>query len=492
MEGLGIAQKVCTLLKSIRVEATTTTTLLQKTMPFIRSISGVRATLGDALTPFIVAEYAAAFAAYLPPGIVAVGRDGRPSGEWIEQIVSATLSSCGRDILELGVVPTPTVQLFSEHQAVAGGISITASHNPAEWNGMKFLNGEGVFLDATENEAFWKIVDERAFSFVREQHGGSATFHQNPAAHHTESIMLLPLFSNSGNVELVRKQKFRVVVDAVNSSGSTFLPYLLKSFECEVIPLYCDSSGNFPHAPEPIPAHLGDLAKAVLEHRADFGIAVDPDADRLVLVDERGHVVMEENTIVLATLSALRNKQFFGEQANAPVVINLSTTQAVEDVAAKYGIKTVRTPVGEINVVKKMLELGSIIGGEGSGGVILPACHAGRDSMVGVALVLLLLAQVRQERPKMTLSNAVAALPHYAMVKRKKEFSGDTKKIFKAAQKLFPAAEVNTDDGLRLSFGTGWLHLRTSNTEPIIRVIAEAATEAEAEALTDKCMEIIT
>lgn len=461
-------------------------------MSFIRSISGVRATLGDDLTPFIVAEYTAAFAAYLPPGIVAVGRDGRPSGEWIEQIVSATLSSCGRDVLELGIVPTPTVQLFSEHQAVAGGISITASHNPAEWNGMKFLNGEGVFLNAEENAAFWKILDERKFSFVREQHGNNATFHQNPAAHHTESIMLLPLFSNSGNVELVRKHKFRVVVDAVNSSGSHFLPYLLKAFECEVIPLYCDGTGNFPHTPEPVPAHLGDLAKAVVEHHADLGIAVDPDADRLVLVDERGHVVMEENTIVLATLAALRNKQFFGESAaNAPVVVNLSTTQAVEDVAAKYGVKVVRTPVGEINVVRAMLQHGSIIGGEGSGGVILPACHAGRDSLVGTALVLLLLAQARQERPRMTLSNAVAALPHYAMVKRKKEFTGSAEQVFTAVQAMFPDAVPNTDDGLRLSFGNGWLHLRTSNTEPIIRVIAEATTEHEAESLAESCMEKI-
>lgn len=457
-------------------------------MPFIRSISGVRATLGDALTPFIIAEYTAAFAAYLPPGIVAVGRDGRPSGSWVEQIVSATLASCGRDILELGIVPTPTVQLFAEHQAIAGGISITASHNPAEWNGMKFLNGEGLFLNAEENAAFWKIVDERQFTFVTQQHGGNVSFHQDPAAHHTESIMLLPLFSNSGNVELVRKQKFRVVVDAVNSSGSHFLPYLLKAFECEVIPLYCDASGDFPHPPEPIPAHLGDLAKAVVEHHANFGIAVDPDADRLVVVDELGNIVMEENTIVLATLSALRNKEHFGTRAGTPVVVNLSTTQAVEDVAARYGVKVVRTPVGEINVVRAMLEHDSIIGGEGSGGVILPACHAGRDSMIGTALILLLLAQIKQERPKMTLSSVVAALPHYSMVKRKKEFSGNTEEIFESIKKTFPEAIVNTEDGLRLSFEKSWVHLRTSNTEPIIRVIAEAESIEEAEILADKCM----
>lgn len=461
-------------------------------MPFIRSISGVRATLGDELTPFVVAEYTAAFASYLPPGIVAVGRDGRPSGQWIEKIVCATLAACGREVLELGIVPTPTVQLFAEHQAVAGGISISASHNPVEWNGMKFINGDGIFLGADENAAFWLCLDERRFRFVKDQHGESMTTHQNPASHHTESIMLLPVFSNSGNVELIRKQQFRVVVDAVNAAGSHFIPYLLKAFGCEVIPLYCDGTGVFPHTPEPIPENLGDLAKAVLEHKADLGIAVDPDADRLVLVDERGHVVFEEFTIVLAALSALRNKQYFGEAADAPVVVNLSTTQAVEDVAAHYGVKVIRTPVGEINVVRAMLEHGALIGGEGSGGVILPACHAGRDSLVGTALVLLLLAQVKQERPKMKLSSVIAALPHYSMVKRKKEFSGNVHDVFEAVKTVFPSATINTEDGLRLTLpNKGWVHLRTSNTEPIIRVIAEAQSDEEAEKIAAVCMEQI-
>jgi phosphomannomutase len=460
-------------------------------MPFIRSISGVRATLGDALTPFVVAEYAAAFASYLPPGIVAVGRDGRPSGEWIEDIVCATLSAAGRDVLELGVVPTPTVQLFSEHQAVAGGVSITASHNPVEWNGMKFLNGDGIFLDAAENEKFWHCVDNRMFSFTSEQRGGGVTHHQNPASHHTESIMLLPIFSNSGNVDLVRKQKFTVVVDAVNSSGSHFIPYLLKAFECDVIPLYCDGTGIFPHTPEPVPANLTELAKAVAHHNADFGVAVDPDADRLVLVDERGHMVFEEYTVVLAALAALRNKEYFGDGGSTSVVVNLSTTKSIEDVAARYGAHVIRTAVGEINVVRAMLENNSLIGGEGSGGVILPACHAGRDSLVGVALVLLLLAQVRTERPRMTLSGVIGALPQYSMVKRKKEFSGDTDAIFKNVKECFPKAGVNTDDGLRLTFEHSWVHLRTSNTEPIIRVIAEAATENDANALADTCMDCI-
>jgi phosphomannomutase len=267
---------------------------------------------------------------------------------------------------------------------------------------------------------------------------------------------------------------------------------LLKAFGCEVIPLYCDGTGVFPHTPEPIPENLGDLAKAVLEHKADLGVAVDPDADRLVLVDERGRVVFEEFTIVLAALSALRNKQYFGEAADAPVVVNLSTTQSVEDVAAHYDVKVIRTPVGEINVVRAMLEHGALIGGEGSGGVILPACHAGRDSLVGTALVLLLLAQVKQERPKMTLSSVIAALPHYSMVKRKKEFSGNVHDVFEAVKTVFPSAGINTEDGLRLTLpNKSWVHLRTSNTEPIIRVIAEAQSDEEAEKIAAACMEQI-
>ncbi|MCS6807810.1 MAG: phosphoglucosamine mutase [Bacteroidota bacterium] len=460
-------------------------------MPLIRSISGVRATLGDALTPFIVAEYTAAFASYLPPGIIVVGRDGRPSGEWIEKIVCATLAASGREVLELGIVPTPTVQLFAEHQAMAGGISISASHNPVEWNGLKFLNNKGMFLSAEENAQFWQCLDERQFAFVPNQHGESMTTHQNPAAHHTESIMLLPLFSNSGNVELIRNAHFRVVVDAVNAAGSHFIPYILKAFGCEVIPLYCDGTGIFPHTPEPIPEHLGDLSKAVVEHHADFGIAVDPDADRLVLVDERGRVVFEENTVVLATLAVLRNKQYFGEQAYAPVVVNMSTTQAVEDIAAHYGVKVIRTAVGEINVVQGMLEHGSIIGGEGSGGVILPTCHAGRDSLVGTALILLLLAQVKQERPNMTLSSIVSALPRYCMIKHKQPFHGDVQSIATSILKRYPDAIANTEDGLRLSFADGWIHLRTSNTEPIIRLIVEAKTQAEAERLASTCLAVI-
>jgi phosphomannomutase len=472
------------------------------TMPFLRSISGLRATLGDALTPDVIAEYAAAFAAYLPDGSIVVGRDGRPSGLWIERVVCGTLAACGRNVQTLGLVTTPTVQLFAEQDGIAGGISISASHNPVEWNGMKFFNGRGLYLSAEENQAFWRIVDEKKFFFTPKQHGGAIALHHNPVAHHIEAVLKLPLFTPDA-INSIRARGFRVVVDAVNCSGSFIVPQLLEHLSCEVVRLYCDGSGDFPHTPEPLPQHLSSLCAAVREHHADLGVAVDPDADRLVLINERGEAVWEEYTITLATLAVLSNKALFAghpaSNIHAPVVTNLSTTQAMADVAAQFGVETLRTAVGEINVVNAMLAHGSLVGGEGSGGIIVPRCHAGRDALVGVALVLLLMAQSEHSN----LSAIVASLPQYAMSKHKKDFTGNPDAIFATVRKQFPEAQMNTDDGLHLSFtndnangrasngGASWLHLRTSNTEPIIRLIAEAPTETEANELAMACLRYI-
>lgn len=457
-------------------------------MAFIRSISGIRATLGDDLTPSMVAEYTSAFAAFSPQGAIVVGRDGRPSGDWIERIVTGTLMGCGRTVVVLGVVPTPTVQLFAEMEHVAGGISITASHNPAPWNGLKFLNHNGVFLDAEENEHFWKIADQQSFSFNANQQGGECTPLTDAETQHIRAILSLPPLQKIDILGVIRNHHFRVVVDAVNCSGSHIVPALLSTLGCEVIPLFCDGTGIFPHTPEPLPEHLGALSQAVREHQADIGIAVDPDADRLVLIDEQGTPVREENTIVLAVLSALRHQSLFDAPSPANVVINLSTTQAVEDVAAQFGATVYRSAVGEINVVKTMQEHNAFIGGEGSGGVIFPACHAGRDSLVGIALTLLLLATQKHHQPQQTLSGLIAELPRYAMVKEKKEFSGSADHVFSRVMEHFPEAIANRDDGLRLTFGNSWLHLRTSNTEPIIRIIAEAPTQNEAELLVQQCL----
>ena len=454
-------------------------------MAFIRSISGVRATLGDDMLPRRIADYAAAFSAILPEGGIVVGRDGRPSGEWIEHIVCGTLSACGRNVVRLGVVPTPTVQLFAEREGVAGGIAITASHNPEQWNGLKFLNGSGIFLDAEENRRMWDVLDADGARFVATQQGGYITSAEAPVETHINSIFSLPVFAGDA-VEMIRSRHFRVVVDAVHCSGSTAIPALLERFGCEVIPLYCDGSGIFPHTPEPLPEHLGGLARAVAEHKADLGIAVDPDADRLVLIDETGTPIGEENTVVLAVLAVLGNAALFGAGDDMSVAVNLSTTRAVEDVAAQFGATVYRTPVGEINVVKAMLEHGSVVGGEGSGGVILPGCHAGRDSLVGTALVLLVLAQ-----KGLSLSALVDTLPKYTIVKRKKEFQGETAHLFDEVQRNHADVESTRADGLKLSFDRSWVHLRASNTEPIVRIIAEAPTREQAEELVDRFMRSI-
>ncbi len=456
-------------------------------MAFIRSISGVRATLGDDMLPWRIAEYAAAFSAILPEGDIVVGCDGRPSGEWIEHIVCGALAACGRNVVRLGTVPTPTVQLFAERDGIAGGIAVTASHNPEQWNGLKFLNSRGIFLDAEENRSMWDILDTNGFRFVATQQGGHITAAESPIAAHIASILALPAFAaSSGLVEAIRAKRFRVVVDAVNCSGSAAIPALLAHFSCEVIPLYCDGSGVFPHTPEPLPENLGSLAQAVAAHRADLGIAVDPDADRLVLIDETGKPIGEENTVVLAVLSVLSNAALFGADTTPSVAVNLSTTRAVEDIAARFGATVHRTPVGEINVVKAMLEHRSVVGGEGSGGVILPGCHAGRDSLVGTALVLTVLAQ--QGLP---LSALVDTLPKYTIVKRKKAFQGETAHLFDKVQSENADADCTRADGLKLSFDHSWVHLRASNTEPIVRIIAEAPTPEQAEALADAFMHSI-
>jgi phosphomannomutase len=333
-------------------------------MPFIRSISGLRATLGDALTPAIVADYAAAFAAMLPDGAIVVGRDGRPSGCWIEDVVIGALRASSRHVRVLGMVPTPTVQLLTEHSDAVGGISITASHNPAPWNGLKFIGGDGVFLDADQNATLWKRVDERRFALSADQQHGTVTHVNDAVDQHVNIIMQLDAVRSAP-----KASGQTVVVDAVNCSGSVIVPALLRRMGYNVVELYCNGNGVFPHVPEPLAENLGALGDAVRDHRASLGVAVDPDGDRLVLFDEHGQPIGEELTITLATEAVLQSG------VEGPVVVNYSTTRCVDDVAARYGCPTFRAPVGEINVVRRMQTEYAVIGGEGSGGVIVPACH---------------------------------------------------------------------------------------------------------------------
>ena len=456
-------------------------------MAFIRSISGLRATIGDGLIPEVIAKYAAAYATFLPPGDIFIGRDGRPTGEWIEQIVAGCLTACGRNVNLLGIVPTPTVQLMVEQTEAAGGIIITASHNPMEWNGLKFLSAEGIFLDKEENEKMWDIVDndKMHYSTVSTELPDFMVV-EEVLESHIHDIMHLPMFSESGMADKIKEQKYHVVVDAVNASGSEAIPHLLEHFGCKVTGLYTEPTGVFPHTPEPIPANLGDLAKAVKENKADFGIAVDPDADRLVLIDDNGEPIGEEKTVCIAIDTVLNAKEYLGKSDDLSVAVNYSTTRLVEDIAAMHGAKVFRSPVGEINVVKKMKENNAVIGGEGSGGVIFPSCHYGRDSLVGAALVLYLLTLKNKK-----LSEIASEYPKYEVIKLKKEFSGDLTEIIDKIVAEFSDAEVIKDDGVKVNYPKSWVQLRASNTEPIVRIIAEAPTMDEAKKLSDKVMGLL-
>ncbi|HYM21281.1 MAG TPA: phosphoglucosamine mutase [Candidatus Kapabacteria bacterium] len=442
----------------------------------IRSISGLRGITdsNSGLTDDTIVAYASSFATLLGnDGTVALGYDGRLGGKRIYELVARTLTAGGCDVLALGMVPTPTVMFAVEKNAdVRGGISVTASHNGQEWNGMKFIAQTGLFLDKAENESLWEIADSR--SWKTNIANGSISDGASVTDEHINSVLAIPFLA----LDEIAKRKFRIVLDAVNASGSFIQQKLLARLGvAEVIGVATDGSGRFPHTPEPIPENLSSLCDAVRGHNADLGIAVDPDADRCVLITETGEPFIEENTIVLAVEEALKNSP-----RGQNIVVNLSTTRAVEDIAKQYGANVYRTPVGEINVAKKMREVGAIIGGEGSGGVIYPDVHTGRDSLVAVALALGNLA-----RSGMTLSEKKKSLPQYEIVKAKitlTRLSDVAPVIAKIKSTLSPTAtSINEEDGLRMEFGNSWLHVRASNTEPVMRIIAEAPTRSEAEAL---------
>lgn len=461
-------------------------------MPIIRSISGLRATISDgSLSDLLIYHYAKTFHHYCCHGKIIIGRDGRPSGSKIEEILYKTFTSLGRDVKLIGIVPSPTVQLITELENAAGGISITASHNPDDWNGLKFINSKGIFLDEKENSALWdllELIEKSPFDpWIDKQVGlkdssNSSIFfddaqndildymENNSKAHktHIEAILKLPYLSNS--LDFLKERKLKVVVDSVNASGSIIVPSLLEQLGCDVLRLYCDSTGIFPHLPEPLPQNLIVLAESVKREHADIGISVDPDADRLVLIDETGEPIGEENTVVLAVQSVMSFAVENHLKMNLTAVVNHSTTQGVEYIAGINGGKVERSSVGEINVVKKMIESGAVIGGEGSGGVILPECHYGRDSLVGIALILSLIA--RSGKSLRELRNEI---PNYSMVKEKFHFEGDFWNFSAKVKSIFDNCQIIDEDGLKFIFEDSWLQIRKSNTEPIVRIIAEGA-----------------
>ena len=446
------------------------------------SISGIRGVVGTSFTPEVVVKYASAFGEYCGRGPIILGRDGRITGKSIGNIVASALLQMGCDVIALGICPTPTVQLAVERKRAAGGISITASHNPIEWNGLKFLASTGLFLDADENRQFWALAESQPRRYTPWNRQGTHTPHPEFIDEHIREVLSLP-YVDAG---IVRARRLKVVVDCVNAAGSVIVPRLLREFGCEVVEMNCDSSGVFAHTPEPVPENLSDLCQKVHQEGADLGIAVDPDVDRLVLIDQRGKPLGEEYTVasvirfVLEKESARRSNSSPQPANPLKVVVNLSTTRAVDDIARGYGAEVIRTAVGEINVAKKIKEVGAIVGGEGSGGVIFPACHIGRDALVGISLTLQHLGEFGG-----TMSELKETLPPYMITKAKVELGNLNADMVlnRIGDRFSSAGELTRIDGLKIDFPDSWVHLRKSNTEPIIRIIAEAPNQPEAERL---------
>lgn len=440
-------------------------------MSLMVSISGVRGIVGDSLTPDVAVRYAAAFARLAGEGPIVLGRDGRATGAPLANLISSTLLSMGRDVVALGVVPTPTVGLTVAKSGAAGGISVTASHNPMEWNGMKFIGPGGIFLDQRGNARLQEILAGDPPRYAPWDRVGRHAKDESAAARHIAAVLAQPLVA----ADEIRKRRFTVVADCINAAGGGVLPELLRRLGCEVIGMNDEMSGVFSRAPEPLPENLGALREAVRARKADLGIAVDPDVDRLVFITEKGEPFGEEYTVTAAIEYVLGASPRDG----GPVVVNLSTTRAVDDVAARHGAAVHRTPVGEINVAAKMLETGAPIGGEGSGGVIFPALHPMRDALMGVGLVLSLLA-----RSGGTMSALRASLPAYAIRKGAVPAGARTREIIaELPARHAGSAKCTTADGVKLDFPDSWVHLRASNTEPIVRIIAEAPTPEAAETL---------
>src|SRR6059036_11956 len=437
-------------------------------------VSGVRGIVGKDLTDEIVGRYARAFglwAAGRKP-LVVVGRDARESGPAFERAVVDGLRSVGCAVIKVGLVPTPTVQLAVEHHAAGGGIAITASHNPIEWNALKFIGPDGIFLDGADGARVAQLAADPSGSGKRE--AGDVTADPDAVARHLDAVLKLPAV----DVEGIRACKFTVALDAVRGAGGPVMRALLERLGCEVAGINLETDGRFPRSPEPVPENLGGLSTLVTRAGAALGIAVDPDVDRLAIVDENGRPIGEDYTLAFAVRAVLGGMREAGSGMRRVVVCNLSTSLVVEDAARECGAEVVRTPVGEVHVARAILRLAAVIGGEGNGGVMYPALHAGRDAPVAAALLLTLLA-----RDGRRMSELVAAAPRYAIVKAKVERGAGSReqrleRVYAELRRRFPDARADMQDGLRLAWRDRWLHVRPSNTEPIVRLIAEAPSGA--------------
>ncbi len=440
------------------------------------SISGLRGEIGSTLTPQVIQKYTLAFAKYVKGGKVVVGRDSRVSGPLITDIVKGCLVASGCEVIDIGIVTTPTVELEIVHHQAAGGIAITASHNPIQWNGLKFMAPDGRFLPPDQAEQVYAMADREESALKSWDQLGQVIPDDQAIRRHIDKVLSISYL----DVEAIRKRHFKVAVDTVNGAGGVIIPQLLEELGCEVTAINREPNGRFAHTPEPLPENLTQLSETVRKVRADVGFAVDPDVDRCAIVDNEGNPIGEEYTLVIAA------KLVFSKTLGR-MVINMSTSRASEDIAKYYNCMVVRSKVGEINVAEKMKEIDAIIGGEGNGGVILPEVHVGRDAPVAVALTLQALLEHGG-----TMKELKASLPQYEMVKKKVAIADlDPDQILAKLQEKYKDYDINTLDGLKIDFEKSWVHLRKSNTEPIMRVIAEAPTLKEAEALADQFIEEI-
>jgi phosphomannomutase len=432
------------------------------------SVSGIRGRVGESLTPELVARYAAAFGGWArgqgKSDAVVLGRDSRVSGEMFHRIASGALMSVGCRVIDIGLTTTPTCQLVVEDLHAAGGIMLSASHNPIEWNALKFIGPTGLFLEASEGTEMRSLV-ERGIPYVTWDKLGSVEPHTGAIEAHIEKVLAVPYI----DVDKIRARRFKVALDCVRGAGGAIMPLLLERLGCQVTAINLETDGRFPRPPEPVPENLKDLERLVKSSGAEVGFAVDPDVDRLALVSDEGRAIGEDYTLALAARVVLRHRR-------GAVVTNLSTSRVVEDVAAAAGVPLIRAPVGEVNVAVRMREEKAPIGGEGNGGVILSELHLGRDAPVGVALLLQLLVEEGR-----ALSQIVRELPRYVIVKDKLDRpAASLDSVYKALRGAFPGAAADLQDGLRLAWPDRWVHVRPSGTEPIVRVIAEAPTAEEA------------
>ena len=449
-------------------------------MALIKSISGFRGTIGGKagsnLTPQDIVECTAAYGSWLKqravPAKVVIGRDARPSGELVSNLVAASLQSVGLDVIDLGLSTTPTVEMAVTSLGAGGGIILTASHNPKEWNALKLLNEKGEFISAADGASLLELLDEGAIDYVAVDELGTNEARDGMIEAHVHQVLDHPQVE----VEAIRERKFHLVLDAVNSTGALAIPVLAEALGCTIEVLNGEMNGQFAHNPEPLPQHLEELCQAMSAGRADLGVAVDPDVDRLALVGPGGRWIGEEYTLVTVADYVLPRKP-------GPVVSNLSSSRALRDLAAQHACTYYASAVGEVNVVNKMKEVGAVIGGEGNGGIIDPALHYGRDALIGLALVLSHMATSGR-----TINELRSRYANYEMVKDKLQLQPQWDIPAKLAriQEKYREEDIQTIDGVKIDFPEGWVHLRQSNTEPIMRIYAESASAADAQRLAEQ------